>query len=118
MAKFLEWLLGDLERSSSLYPGSPAAFRKRWDMILSWLRVPIQLALTPASLRSGGAIAAYRRDTELTKIMWTMRVKNVETLQHYLQEMGAASIFAELPKDSRERIQSTALMFPALMDIF
>ena len=118
LAKFLEWLLGDLDRRAPLYPGSPSAFRKRWDAILSWLNVPTQLALTPASLRSGGAIAAYRCDTELTKIMWTMRVRNVETLQHYLQEMGAASIFAELPKCSRERIQSTALMFPALLDIF
>ena len=118
LAKFLDWLMGDLDRRSPLYPGSPGAFRKRWDAILSWLNVPTQLALTPASLRSGGAIAAYRCDTELTKIMWTMRVRNIDTLQHYLQEMGAASIFAELPKCSRERIQSTALMFPALLDIF
>ena len=114
-APFLDKVYGKLPRDSYLFAGSPSSFRKRWDAILEFLSVPKSFKLTPASLRSGGAVRAYRSDMELSKIMWKMRLKHVKTLQHYLQEVGAASIYAELPSRSRELVQQAALSFDVLM---
>ena len=50
-----------LDRNELLYPGSPSAFRRRWDRLLQVLRVPPIEALTPASCRAGGAIKWYQR---------------------------------------------------------
>ena len=86
-AQFLDKVYGKLPRDSYLFAGLPSFFRKRWDAILEFLSVPKSFKLTPASLRSGGAVRAYRSDMELSKIMWKMRLKHVKTLQHYLQEV-------------------------------
>ena len=118
VAKFLQFAFGNLNRSERLYGGSPSSFRKRWDLLLKFLMVPTSLGLTPASLRSGGAIHAYRSNQEIAKILWRMRIRHQDTLQHYLQEMGAASIFSELPSSSRKRIQHAAVMYPTLLAIF
>ena len=117
-ARFLDWVYGKLPRDSFLFAGSPASFRKRWDRVLSFLGVPNTFRLTPASLRSGGAVRAYRADMEISKILWKMRLKHMDTLQHYLQEVGAASIYAELPSRSREIVQQAALSFDVLMASF
>jgi len=101
-----------------LFGGSFSSYRKRWDAVLTFLRVPTKLGLTPASLRAGGAVRAYRANEEIARLMWRMRIRNIGTLQHYLQETGAASIFAELPSDSRHRVQHAALMFDVLLDSF
>ncbi|OLP79985.1 hypothetical protein AK812_SmicGene39667 [Symbiodinium microadriaticum] len=37
-----------------LYPGSPSAYRRRWDKLLRMLGVPATAGITPASLRAGG----------------------------------------------------------------
>ena len=117
-ARYLSFAYGNLSLSSPLYPGSAASFRTRWDFILSFLLVSRHFQLTPASLRAGGAVHAYRSDEELMKLMWRMRLRNIDTLQAYLQEVGAASIFVQLSAASRDRISKAALLYEALMDIF
>ncbi len=117
-AKFLDWVFHALPRDSSLFPGSAGSFRRRWDKILQFLQVPQSFQITPASLRSGGAIAEYRSNQDLSLIMWRMRIKHMGTLQHYIQEVGAASIFVELPQNSRERVQEAALLCDALFNQF
>ncbi len=112
---FLSRHLGSVGRDVPLYPGSPASYRKRWDAILRALLVPKKVLLTPASLRAGGAVKAYRSDEELTKLMWRMRIRNIDTLQHYLQEVGAATVYAELPRRSQDRIQSLAVLYSSLV---
>ena len=82
---------------------------------MNFLKVPKRLALTAASLRAGGAVTAYRANEEIAKLMWSMRLKNYDTLQHYLQEVGAASIFMELPRECRARVETAALMFDFLL---
>lgn len=117
-AKFLDWVFHALPSDSPLYPGSASAFRRRWDKILQFLKVPLKLQLTPASMRAGGAIAEYRSNQDLSLIMWRMRLKQIGTLQHYIQEVGAASIFVELPQISRERVIEAALLCDALLNQF
>ena len=105
IAIFLEKVFGSLKRNERLYSGTPNSYRRRWDYLL-----------TPASLRSGGAVRAYRADEEIARLLWRMRLKNIETLQHYLQEVGAASLFAELPRDSQFRITQASQLFSSLLD--
>lgn len=115
---FLDKVFGRLDRSVPLFGGSFASYRKRWDLLLSFLKIPQRLSLTPASLRAGGAVRAYRANEEIARLMWRMRLRNIDTLQHYLQETGAASIFAELPPESRHIVHLAALMFDVLLDTF
>ena len=68
------------------------------------------MQLTPASLRAGGAIRAYRADEEPAKLLRQMMLKSIDILQDYLQEVGATSIFIELPADNRSRIHNVALL--------
>ena len=72
-----------------LFPGSPAAFRFRWDALLRHLNVSKTFQLTPASHRSGGAVAAHRRQVPINDLMRQMRVTHQKTLTHYLQEVAA-----------------------------
>ena len=106
VARFLDRVFGPLPRKEPLLLGSSSSFRRRWDHLLSLLDIPEKIGLTPASLRSGGAVRAYRADEELTKILWRMRIKDIETLQHYLQELGAISVFQELSRSSQQKIST------------
>lgn len=112
---FLEKVFGPIARNEPLYPGSPSSYRRRWDRILLFLGIPIRLGLTPASLRGGGAVRAYRADEDIAKLLWRMRLKSVETLQHYLQEVGADSIFVELPTDSQNRVKMTCALYHSVL---
>ena len=116
VARFLDSIFGDLAPSAPLYCGSPSAYRKRWDTILRALGVPTRFAITPASLRAGGAVKAYRREEDIYKLLWRMRLKSIDTLQHYLQEVGADSTYAELPGNSKRVIQSACPLYPLLID--
>ena len=114
--RFLSKVFGSLPPGAMLYPGSPAAFRLRWDRILLALRVPSSYGLTPASMRAGGAVRAYRANEDIPSLLWRTRLKNLETLQHYLQEAGALSLFASLPERSKTRIQFASQMYSSLLD--
>ena len=116
IAIFLEKVFGSLKRNERLYSGTPNSYRRRWDYLLMLLNIPKEVNLTPASLRSGGAVRAYRADEEIARLLWRMRLKNIETLQHYLQEVGAASLFAELPRDSQFRTTQASQLFSSLLD--
>ena len=111
----LDSVFSGLQAGEPLYAGSPSSFRRRWDAILAALGVPKTLGLTPASMRSGGAITAYRADEDIVKILWRMRLKSLQTFSHYLQEVGALSVFGELPFDSRLRIERAAELYPVLL---
>ena len=67
---------GDLEKKEFLFPKSPAAFRYRWDKILTSLSIDRSLRLTPGGLRGGGAVKAYRDGVPISEIQWLMRMKH------------------------------------------
>ena len=108
---YLERAMAKIPRSSSLFPGSPSAFRRRWDAILVALGVPKSAGLTPGGLRGGGCVAAFHRGTELSKILWLMRIKHVQTLQAYLQEVAASSVVPDLPPFARRRVKAASALF-------
>lgn len=115
IAGFLQGIFGDFESDRPLFCASASTFRKRWNLLLSQLYIPITLGLTPASMRAGGAVKMYRTDEDISKLMWKMRLKNVETLQHYLQEVGAESAFLQLPDRSKAAVVAASALFEVLL---
>ena len=116
VAGFLDKVFGRDDLAAPLYPGTASSFRRRWDHVLSFVHVPAKLQLTPASLRPGGAVRAYREDEEIAKLMWRMRLRNIDTLQHYLQEVGAASIFRDLPAEGQKCISCASMLFTPFLE--
>lgn len=117
VVRFLSRVFGRLHQSNPLYPGSPSSFRTRWDtiLILSMLGVEASLGLTPASMRGGGAVRFYRNSGNITQLLWHMRIKNIETLQHYLQEVGAEAVLTQLSFSSRTSVKAASSLFEACL---
>lgn len=59
-----------LDKDCFLFAGSPAAFRTRWNSLLSTLGIPSSANLTPGGLRGGGAVESYRRGLPVSDIQW------------------------------------------------
>ena len=115
VVRFCASVFGSLKRGVPLFHASPSAYRRRWDVLLEALRVPAVIRLTPASLRAGGAVFAYRSNVEIHTLLWRMRLVNLETLQHYLQEVGADSIILRLPTESRRAITAASNLYDVLL---
>ena len=110
--KFLESIYSTMPNSSRLFFGSPAAFRKRWDKLLSALHISTAIRLTPGGLRGGGAIFAFRNGTDVYSLLWRMRLKHLGTLESYLQELVADTVMADLNVTARQRTKAAASLFP------
>eukprot|EP00438_Fugacium_kawagutii_P014252 Skav203509 [mRNA] locus=scaffold1752:8350:9882:+ [translate_table: standard] len=94
-----------LQPTDFLYPGTPGAFRSRWEAALRHIGVGKEHKLTPGSLRGGGAVAAHKRGMQINDLMWRMRLQHQRTLSFYLQETTAVSILPALTDDVRQRLQ-------------
>ena len=116
IGKFITRTCDKLHRSSPLYHGSPAVYRKRWDCLLERLGVARTLRITPGSLRGGGAVAAYQGGLDISSLQWKMRLQHQSTLGFYLQEVAAGSILPLLPRHSREAIEAARAVFPFHFD--
>ena len=102
--RFLETHWQHLDRDELLYPGSPGVFRRRWNKLLAALGIEKSVQLTPASLRSGGAIAAFHNGATVGEPLWRMRLRSAVTLEHCLQETAAVSLLPSLPPRVRRKI--------------
>ena len=108
------WIAHALEtihQDELLWPGSPSAFRYRWDLLLRCLDIPRGLSLTPGGLRGGGAVQRYRSGSSPTDLQWLMRLKNFGTLEHYLQELAAVTALTEVSPFGRGRIRTAAALY-------
>ena len=108
----------DVPRDQLLYPASPATFRKRWDVLLASLNIPKAAQLTPGGVRGGGAIYMYHSDLPLLEILWRMRLRQLSTLESYVQELAAENLFVRLPQRSRDKILACSSIFPHLVQSF
>lgn len=115
---FLSRIFGDLDATDLLYPGSTGAFRTRWDKLLQHLGVPVRCKLTPGSMRAGGTVHLYRLGTPIVDILWALRLRNLETLQHYLQEISTEITLIDLPAQTRGLVTSLSIMFPHFISNF
>lgn len=105
VVNFLQRLFGSLTADERLYPISASSFRRRWDTILQHLGVSGSLRITPGSLRAGGAIFEYRRGTDLTKLLWRMRLKQLSTLESYVQEVASDVVFSDFNAGSQRKVR-------------
>eukprot|EP00438_Fugacium_kawagutii_P028398 Skav205711 [mRNA] locus=scaffold608:39645:43142:- [translate_table: standard] len=112
---FLEQAFSHLDPTLQLFPHSAVVFRRKWDHLLDLLQVPKLLRPTPASVRGGGAILAYRRGEPISDILWRMRLSSQQTLSAYLQELAADSVVSRMPPRVRARILHVASLYPTVL---
>lgn len=105
----------DLPRALPIYPFGASAYRRRFDAILQALGVTRAAGFTPGSLRGGGAVKAYADGCPISDLLWRMRIRNLETLSHYLQEVSAATSLADLPPTARESISTFSALYAVLI---
>ncbi|CAE7214728.1 BSPAL1 [Symbiodinium sp. CCMP2592] len=104
-------VFGSLPMRQPLYPGSPASYRRRWDALLRVLKIPARVHLTPASLRAGGVVREYRRAVDISNLLWRMRLRSVSTLERYLQEVGADSVYVQLSPEARQSVRAASALY-------
>ena len=112
---FLDSVFGAVPKEDRLYACSPSAFRRRWDAILEALLIPKSSTLTPGGLRGGGCVHAFQKGCDLPKLLWRMRIKHLQTLESYLQDVAASTVISELPSAARERVRCAAAMTSSLL---
>lgn len=114
--RLLVSVFGNLEPEAFLFSASPAAYRRRWDKIAEALQVPHSSQITPGGLRGGGAVHLYHTGTPIWDILWRLRLKQLSTLESYLQETAASGVLASLPAECREKVKSASSFLPFLLD--
>ena len=97
-----------------LYQGTPSLYRRRWDAVLNMCEIPADLRLTPGGLRGGAAVMLYRKHTPIQDILWRLRLRSQSTLESYLQETAASSVFASLHDQVRVRLFAMGPLFELL----
>ena len=113
---FITAVTASMLPAERLYGASMAAFRLRFDRALQALKVPKASRFTPGGLRGGGAVAEFRRNGDIAKLKWKMRVTDDRILGHYLQEVNAITSLASLPAGTRDRISAVAALYPRMLD--
>lgn len=108
-------IFGDLDGEEQLYPGTPGTFRRRWDRVLRSLEVPLDFHLTPGGLRAGGTIELYRKGIAIHDLLWRLRLRHLETLQHYLQEVSTDVTMYDMPFSARALIGGASNLYPLLL---
>ena len=104
--------MGDLSRLVAL--GGPGWLRARFNDLLRLANLPVGEVMTTgstdkgyvlASLRAGGATHKFEQRRDIATVAWDLRVDNVKTLEHYLQEVQSATALARLSDRTRKRVQ-------------
>ena len=113
--QLLEFVYKEFNQDVFLFHGSPNVYRRRWDVVLKMLGIEANLGLTPGGLRGGGAIQEYRCGSSIPDIQWRMRLKNVITLEAYIQEVAALSVMTTLSEQALERVKAASKLFPHLV---
>lgn len=111
VVKLLSAVFGGAAPHELLFHGSAQVYRKRWDYLLRLLQVPAEINITPGGLRGGGAVAFYRRGGSIADLTWVMRLRQMSTLESYLQEVAAISALTDLPGHCRYSIRAAAELY-------
>ena len=88
-----------------------------FDHLLKALLIPATLRFTPAGLRAGGTVSAYVHDVPIADILWRLRLKQLNTLENYLQEVAAATSLSSVTPECRDRILSAASQYQPLLSL-
>ena len=116
--EFVSAVFERLHPSEPLFIGGSSAYRRRWDQILAKLGIPFSLqsnGATPAVLRGSGATALHLQTENLPLVQWRGRWSQQKTVEYYIQEVGAQSMLARLPSQSRELVRTFERAAPSLL---
>lgn len=58
----------------------------------------------PWKFEGRGAVFAYRQGQELQKILWRMRLRQLQTLENYLQEVATDAFLHKLSTSTKLKI--------------
>ena len=97
-------VFGALAPNASLFAGGTSAYRRRWDHVLGRLGISVSMPsrrATPAVLRGSGATALCLESEDLSLIQWRGRWAQLKTVEHYIQEVAAQSLLAQMPPEDR-----------------
>lgn len=104
VCRWLETMLRGMPKEARLFGGTSADLDKRFAALVSHFGFSAKdgSGFTLASLRAGAATQAYRDGLPLVDIQWQGRWRAAKTLETYIQEVAAQSVFDGLaPKDRR-----------------
>lgn len=107
-----------LRPDEPLYPSTLDSYRRRWGRLLMTLGVPSSARLTPGCVRGGGAVHLYHVGTPIANIQWVMRLKVLQTLEHYLQETAALGVLNQLSTGAKSKVFSCAKIIPIISRLF
>ena len=111
----LDAVFASLHPEDRLLECSPSAFRRRWDAILQALQIGKESGLTPGGVRGGGCVHAFQTGVSLPTLLWRMRVRHLQTLESYLQEVIASTVISELRPQARQKVMCAAALAPVLI---
>ena len=111
---FVEAIFGDLAPGDRLLDVAAATFRRRWDHLTAALGIE-RTTYVPGGLRGGGAVAHFRAHHDIHLLMWQMRVKDQNTLAHYLQETTTLTSLLELNPAARDRIRVASSLYEVML---
>ena len=97
-----------------LFDGTADQYRRRWDFLLKTYGIDKSLRLTPGGLRGGSAVWAYRNEVPITQIQWNLRLRQLGTLESYIQETASLTVFSSLSASSRSSLRHAAAIFGVL----
>ena len=111
---FVNQFLPKIPRWQSIWSGSYAAFRRRFDLLQT--AVVLGKPFMPSSLRPGGATFLFRHWNEnLPRLQWRGRWKSFRMLETYIQELGAAEVLAAFSPVVLSRVVVLHDFFEALI---
>ena len=97
---------------------SASTYWRRRDKIADALGIPVGAQLTPGSLRPGGTIHLNHSGLAIADLMWRLRLRQISTLESYLQETGASNVLASLPLKVKHNVRHCAQMLPHHCKVF
>jgi len=71
--------------------------------------------VVPASLRAGGSTHLFRTTHDLSLVRWRGRWDEMRSLEHYVQELGAAEMLSTLDPATRARVRRLASCAPRVL---
>ena len=113
--KLLTMIYKDYPQANYIFTGSAHQYRRRWDFLVKAFGLPLRVKLTPGGIRGGAAVAAYRSGRPISEILWMMRLKNIATLEAYLQETGTMAVLSSIDENTRRRLKAASCLFEFLV---
>ena len=68
-----------------------------------------------SSLRAGAITTLYQRCGDFQRVWWYGRWDSLRTMEHYVQELPQAAVFAELDATTRAQLAALARLLPQLI---